>query len=174
MTIRAALAARDHALDVLPDYSRWLAHRSSEELHNDLTSRVEELWDTTHQLTARLEKPEGQADIGPLSRFSRSLTQGLEHLTQQFQSARSNENWEAATAAAAVPFPDKADLALRNSLWVRLDNIRLNDREVADPRKAQSVNLSDDDPEQRGQAGPPPGPDPGTHGPGHVRHLMVR
>jgi hypothetical protein len=144
-TIRAALAARDRALATLPDYSRWLAHRGDDEIHDDLTSKVQELWDAAHRLTARLEKPGDDVDLGPLARFSKSLTQGLEHLVQRFETARARQDWEAAAAAAAVPFPDKEDLAMRAALWVRLDNIRLNDREVADPSKAQSVSLKDED-----------------------------
>ncbi len=145
--IRTALAAHDRSLAILPDYSRWLAHRYSDELQNDLVSAVENLWVLTHQLTARLGNPQSDADLVPLSEASHSLSRGLLELTRRFddQGSRPNEDWEATAAAAAVPFPDTGDLAKRSRIWERLDNIGQHDRELAESDKSEPAHLSDDD-----------------------------
>jgi len=155
-TIRAALAARDHALASLPDYSAWLAHRHSDELQDNLTRTVESLWKETHESTDLLEKPRDDLDFDSLAKNRwKPLSNGLTQLEKQFaekgfqaETARLKEDWEALTAAAAVPFPDKSDLALRSAIWTRLGDIQKHDREVAVPGKSTPVNLSAEDKEQ--------------------------
>jgi hypothetical protein len=150
--IRAALAARDRSMAVLPDYSQWLVHRYSDELQNDLTAAVERLWEMTHKLTARLEKPHADGDVATLAAAANTLARGLDELRRKFddQGSRMNESrlkedWEAATAAAMVPFPDTGDLASRSRIWDRLDNIRRHDLEPAASDDSGPARLSEDD-----------------------------
>ena len=136
--ILEALATRDRVLSVLPDYSRWLPHRPADELQDDLLQTVENLWKTTHELTEALEDAPGAAP-GLIDQLAKAIAAGFERVSRQFTDQRSRidstrlkEDWEAATAAAAVAFADSDDLALRTTIWDRLDNIRKNDFEVAD------------------------------------------
>ncbi len=136
--IHEALATRDRVLSDLPDYSRWLPHRPTSELQDDLLQTVENLWKPTHELTEALEDAPGAAP-GSIDRLAKVIAAGFERVSRQFADQRSRidstrlkEDWEAATAAAAVAFADSDDLALRTTIWDRLDNIRKNDLEVAD------------------------------------------
>jgi hypothetical protein len=147
--VQDALAARDRSLAILPEYSRWVAHRYSDELENELPATVEGLWEKSHALAERLEKPQPDGELGSLERASKALAEQQDALARSLveqvhrtNAARSREDWEAATAAAGIPFPDSAELALRSALWARLDNIRDHDREPASS-DANSGPLSD-------------------------------
>jgi hypothetical protein len=153
--IRGAIAARDRALATLPDYSFWLAHRRAEELHDDLTTRVEKLWATAHQLSERLAKPNDKIDAAFFGPASKDVSDGLEKLADRFNreasridTNRAEDDWEAATAAAAVPFPDSSDdLSIRTKIWKRLDNIQKYDRELTE-RNLEPAKISLDDRER--------------------------
>jgi len=149
--IRAAFAARDRSLATLPDYSQWLAHRYSDELQNDLVPTVEQLWEMTHALTDRLEKPQSDAEVDSFEETAKTLSLKLDLLARNFadqvsriNGARSKEDWEAATAAAAVPFPETGELTLRSSIWARLENIRDHDRDPSSDNSSLS-RLSEHD-----------------------------
>ena len=136
--VRAACAARDRSLAILPEYSRWIAHRYSEELDDTLPGTLQDLWEKTHAIAARLEKPQADGDLGWLAQAAKTLSdrrdavaRSLVGQVDRIDAARSREDWQVATAAAAVPFPDSGDLALRERLWARLDNIRDHDRDPA-------------------------------------------
>lgn len=127
--VRTALAARDRALAVLPAYTRWLANRDSDELWNNLEPKLEALWATTHQLAVQLEKPSD--DVGSFAKAVTTLLRDLEDLSRRFKAecsqrgtVRSKDDWQAASAAAAVPLVDANAASLRSDLWDRLDNIR--------------------------------------------------
>ena len=103
------------------------------------------------QLSERLEKPQPDADIGSFAPATQALSVKLDLLAKsmadeigRINTARSKEDWEAATAAAAVPFSDSGELALRSRLWARLDNIREHDRDPASDNP-RSSRLSDKD-----------------------------
>ncbi len=147
--INAALAVRDRALAILPDYSRWMAHRYSDELQDDLNVSLEKLWESTHRLSGHLEKPGDTIAEGFFAPASKALAMGLEKLAQRFRSETSRVeterlqgDWEVSTAASAVPFADSSDLSLRTKIWDRLDNIQKHDRELA---KLEPVRISDND-----------------------------
>ena len=151
--VRAALAARDHALAVLPGYTHWLANRDSDVLWNNLTSKVDKLWMTTHALSARLEAP--MDDVDSLAPTVTELSRGLLDLTDRYEvelrgdaTDRRNDDWQAATAAAAVPFADSSERSLRSQLWDRLDNIRAHDKELTASAKIATADLTDDERKQ--------------------------
>jgi hypothetical protein len=149
--VQAALAARDRSLAILPEYSRWVAHRYTDELENTLATTVEDLWVKTHSLAQRLEKPPPDGELGSLEQAAKAVAERRDTLAQvlveqvrRINAARSREDWEAATAAAAIPFSESGELALRSALWARLDNIRDHDRAPAS-FDANSGPLSDAD-----------------------------
>ena len=147
--VSAALAARNRALVILPDYSRWLADRQSNTYEIELPDAVEKLWETTHKLTESLENPQDLADA-KLESFTKTLIQGLDGLVKAFgkqmseiESNRTKEDWVAYTSSAAVGFRDTDDLGLRSAIWNRLDVIRDNDFAVFE--KEDSAKPSDDE-----------------------------
>jgi hypothetical protein len=151
--VRAALAARDRALAVLPGYTHWLANRDSDVLWNNLTSKVDKLWVTTHALSARLETPSD--DVVSLAPTVTELSQGLLDLTKRYEDElrgdatdRRNDDWQAATAAAAVPFADPNERSLRSQLWDRLDDIRAHDRKLTASEKIATSAITDDERKQ--------------------------
>ena len=149
--VQAALSARDRSLAILPEYSRWIAHRYSDELEDTLPATLQDLWEKTHAMAARLEKPQADGDLGWLAQAAKALSDRRDALSRslveqvdRIDAGRSREDWQAATAAAAVPFPDSDDLALRARLWARLDNIRDHDRDPSSG-DANPAPLSDED-----------------------------
>jgi len=153
--IRAGLAARDRSLATLPAFAHWAAHRYSDELQNDLVPALQDLWMMTHELAARLEKPQSDAEVDSFDRARKALSQRLDLLARGFaeelsriDAGRSNEDWESATAAASVPFPDDGDQTLRSRIWARLENIREHDLDPSSDNTSPS-RLTDD---QRAQA----------------------
>lgn len=139
--VRSALAARDRVLAELPDYSRWLAHRHPKDVADKLVEKVRALWAEAHRLSARLDTPSATAsldDLAALTNPKSGVGAGLAEVARKFvdhqreyDADRRPEDWEAASAAAAVAFPDGPSLALRETIWARLDNIRRKDVELA-------------------------------------------
>jgi hypothetical protein len=153
--IRAALAVRDRSAAILPEYARWLPHRYADELQTDLVATMEQLCKSSHSLSDQLETPRPDADLSGIDQLSKSLSEKLRHLTQAFteelariENARSNEDWEAATAALAVPFADSSELPVRSRLWERLANIRDHDRDPALSHSGQDPLQKNDRVEQ--------------------------
>jgi hypothetical protein len=149
--VRSALAARDHVFAELPDYSRWLARRRPKDVADKLVERVRALWSEAHRLSARLATPSATASIDDLAALTSpkaGVGAGLEEVAgkfvdhqREYDADRRPEDWEAASAAAAVAFPDNPGLALRETIWARLDNIRRKDVELAaklDPSQVSS------------------------------------
>lgn|GEM_PF-3039563 len=137
-TIREALAARDHALANLPGFSHWVADRYADELQGELISRIENLWEKTHLLTAKLESANDQVDLVVLRQAAGELSEGIKQLSTRFSELaeridtnRLKEDWEASSAAAAVPFGDTGGRSTREKLWERIANIKKHDREMA-------------------------------------------
>ena len=94
----------------------------------------------THAMASRLEKPQADGDLGWLAQAAKTLSdrrdavaRGLVGQVDRIDVARIEGGLLAggATAAAAVPFADSRDLALRERLSARLDNIRGHDRDPA-------------------------------------------
>lgn len=139
--IRAALAIRDRALVELPDYARWIPRRYPEDLlKDDLSAGLSELWSQVHSLSDMLDTPpvSGDSDLGPLEQTARSIASGLEQLARTFvdegrrpPSERPRGDYEASTAAAAVPFRDSRELNLRSKIWDHLDVVGEHDLVVA-------------------------------------------
>ncbi|ODU01496.1 MAG: hypothetical protein ABS79_01560 [Planctomycetes bacterium SCN 63-9] len=137
--VRNALAARDRALADLPDYSRWLAHRHPKDITNKLADEIQQLWGQVHDLSGQCEKPSEAGSTDVLAKLAKDgVLAGLARVAKQFKDQqreddadRLPEDWEAAVAAAAVPFSDGDDLAIRESIWARLDYIQKKDVELA-------------------------------------------
>lgn len=149
--IRMALAARDQALATLPDYSHWVADRPADEIQSELMPRLEELWATTHRLVANLESSDKEAEPGPLRRDAVVLSEGMNQLSTRFaeladqqDAGRANRDWEACTAAAAVPMSDNRERSTHDLIWQRLVNIGKHDVELAAAAQAETVALTDD------------------------------
>lgn len=151
--VRSALAARDRVFADLPDYSRWLAHRRPKDVADTLVERVRALWTEAHRLSARLDSPSATAsidDLAALTNGKSGVGAGLAEVARKFvdhqreyDADRRPEDWEAASSAAAVAFPDNPGLALRETIWARLDNIRRKDVELAaklDPAAISSAS----------------------------------
>ena len=83
-TIRAALAARDHALADLAGFSHWVADRYADELQGELISQIEKLWEKTHLLTARLENSNDQTGLEVLRQAAGDLSEGMKQLSTRF------------------------------------------------------------------------------------------
>jgi hypothetical protein len=154
--IRHALATRDRVLSSLPDYARWLVYRSVDDPRDELAGQVEALWGQTHRLVDLLERRRDGAepDLTSLDQTAKAVDQGFKKVVQQFaqqrattEKARLKNDWEAATTAAAVAFPDNAEVELRTRIWDRLDNLRKNDLEVAEKVGASSAAPEIDEPE---------------------------
>jgi len=143
--IRAALDIRDRVLAGLPDYSRWLPFH--EDKTGALTTLIRDLWDKTHKLSDLLEKdnvgdPQGAPDIQKRAALcansAEDIRKNFEAVEDRFQthvgnlvSTRTDQDWEAAVAAAAVAFPDNETLNYRNAILHRLDTFRTTDITVA-------------------------------------------
>ena len=74
-------------------------------------------------------------DVDSLAPTVTELSRGLLDLTDRYEvelrgdaTDRRNDDWQAATAASAVPFADSSERSLRSQLWDRLDNIRTRQR----------------------------------------------
>jgi hypothetical protein len=147
--VRFALATQQRVLGVLPEYSRWLAHRHSSTLRDDLARRMSELWIGVHKLDGQLERREFDGELTALEQAARAVDTQFGKLAEQFtleattESARVAEDWEAAAGAAAVGFRDNAELAIRSKIWTRLDNIRKNDLDEARLAKAGSASAAE-------------------------------
>ena len=148
-SIRTALATRDRALAELPDYCRWLVHRPLEDLRDDLAGSVEELWTQTHRLAELLVQPRDGVEPAAIAQAAQVVAEGLKTVADRFERQRSRaektrleDDWEAATAAAAMAFPDDEKLSFRGGIWRRLDDIRKNDVEVATKVAASSADLA--------------------------------
>jgi hypothetical protein len=146
--IRKALALRDRALAVLPGYTHWLADSGSETLWNEWADRVEKLWVDTHALAERLEKPGHNIDLSPavavLSRDLNALTRQFEAEISRKDTERSQVDWQAVSAALAVPFDGSAGLTGRANLWGRFDNIRRHDWKRTESEKLDPAELKDE------------------------------
>ena len=150
-TIRAALAARDHALADLPGFSHWVADRYADELQGELISQIEKLWEKTHLLTARLENSNDQAGLEVLRQAAGDLSEGMKQLSTRFSQLaervdtnRLKEDWEAASAFASVPFADTGGRSTREQLWERIANIKKHDREMAAEEQSDTVKITDE------------------------------
>jgi hypothetical protein len=147
--IRAALAIRDRAAAELPDYSRWLVHRPLEDLRDDLAGLVEDLWTQTHRLAELLVQPRDGVEPSAIDQAARLVAEGLKTVSDRFERQRSRaektrleDDWEAATAAAAIAFPGDDPMSFRAGIWRRLEDIRKNDLEVAAKVTAGSSAVS--------------------------------
>ncbi|MCA1684922.1 MAG: hypothetical protein LC745_02835, partial [Planctomycetia bacterium] len=78
--VRAAFDARDRVFSDLPDASRWLAHRHSEDLEDDLPQAAEKLWAAAHDLSAALEEP---GDAPEIEATARGLAEGFRALQER-------------------------------------------------------------------------------------------
>jgi hypothetical protein len=150
-TIREALAARDHALANLPGFSHWVADRYADELQGELISRIENLWEKTHLLTAKLESANDQADLVVLRQAAADLSEGMKQLSTRFSELaeridtnRLKQDWEASSAAAAVPFGDTGGRSTREKLWERIANIKKHDREMAAMEQSDTAKVTDE------------------------------
>src|SRR5205823_6481545 len=121
----------------LPDYSRWLVRRPFEDLRDDLAGSVEELWTQTHRLAELLVQPRDDVEPAAIEQAARVVEEGLKTVADRFERQRSRaektrleDDWEAATAVAALALPDDEKLSVRAGIWRRLDDIRKNDLEV--------------------------------------------
>ena len=144
-----ALAARDQALAKLPDYSHWAADRPADEIQSELIDRLEKLWTTTHHLTARLGNLTREDDWNLLQQDAQALAAGMNGLWSRFaeladqqETVRSPGDWEACTAAAAVPFSETAERSTRNVIWQRLQDIAKHDVELAAASQTGTLTLS--------------------------------
>ena len=149
--IRAALAARDHALADLPGFSHWVADRYADELQGELNSRIEKLWEKTHLLTARLENANDHADLEVLRQAAGDLSEGMKQLSTRFSQLaeridtnRMKEDWEVASAFASVPFADTGGRSTREQLWERIADIKKHDREMAAKEQSDTVKITDE------------------------------
>lgn len=135
--VRAALAARDRAMADLPEYASWVPQRQSSDLKDGLDKTMRELWDATHELSRRLAEPKDDADLEALEQSGKALSEGVAALgqrlvrdAQDIGRERGPEDWESATAAAAVAVADNDELSVRKTLWKRLANIERKDEEI--------------------------------------------
>ena len=150
-TIRMALAARDQALAKLLDYAHWVADRPVDELQGELMPQLENLWTITHHLAAKLEGRDKEAEPGSLRQDAVELSAGMNQLSNRFteladqqETVRLKGDWEACTAAAAVPFSDTGGRSTHDLIWQRLVNIRKHDVELAATDQAGTVTLTDE------------------------------
>ena len=152
VTLQSAFSARVHAFAILPEYSRWLIHRRSNQAGEDLAGRVEQLWAKAHQLSGLLSRPGETTDFSVIKSNAQELNSGLQALIGQFVRERGviakerlPEDWEVNSAAATVLFADDADLSIRKTIWDRLDDIGLHDVELATkPVSASEVAKRED------------------------------
>lgn len=148
--IRSALATRDRVLSDLPDLTRWMAHRHSSDLDDDLLNVVQDLWGRAHVLAQKLEEPPADAAVEPLKRRAQEVADGFARVEKRFgndkaiDGTRMPEDWETATAAASVAFTVDDSLPFRNSIGTRLANIGLNDVKLAESGKGGTFVPSDD------------------------------
>src|SRR5262249_17527214 len=141
---------------VLPDYSRWLVHRPRDELRDDLAGQVENLWTQTHQLADLLERFRADVEPAAIELATKTVDAEFQKVVDRFEfhqrsateKARLQEDGEAAAAAAEIAFPDDDKLTFRTGIWDRLDNIRKNDREVADKVALSSASAESGEPGQ--------------------------
>src|SRR5262249_23114508 len=151
--IRSALTTRNRVLAELPDYSRWLVHRRPDDLSDDLAGLVEGLWTQAHRLSDLLLSPQDEVEPDALEPTDRAVDEGLRKVIDRFDRLRSRaektrleEDWEVATAAAAVAHPDDDRLTFRSGIWDRLNNIRNNDQEVANRLASSPTAAGIDEP----------------------------
>lgn len=145
--LRRAIATRDRAMADLPEYARWLADRASYD--GVMIENVRDLLDRAHDLDRRLEQPSDDLDIMAINQQidefgaqMRAVEQAFGAERERVDTSRLAEDWESATAAAAVA-PSHPDLlAMRRSLWRRLANIAVNDRKLVDSKPSGPADPS--------------------------------